>query len=266
MAERVHGECRGEGELPLALLHGWGMSLRVFDALRDALGGASCALDLPGHGRSGWDPARAGFEAQLQDVVAALPPRSVLLGWSMGAYFALECARRWPQRVAGLVLVAATPRFAGTPDWPHGLAPAAVDAFSQTLAQDWRQTLDDFIWLQLRGSRNAAATRRRIREGLQAQGAPLPQALAAGMQILHVIDLRDRLAGVHAPALVISGEHDRVTPPAAGQWLARALHGQHACIARASHAPFLSHVEETAAPIRDFLARLARPGQVDETG
>lgn len=258
MTGRVHVECRGEGALPVVMLHGWGMSLRVFDALRDALGGASCALDLPGHGRSGWDPARAGFEAQLADVVQALPPRAVLLGWSMGAYFALECARRWPARVAGLVLVAATPRFSAAPDWPHGLAPVAVAAFKSTLAQDWRQTLQDFIWLQLRGSRNAAMAQRRIRLGLEAQGAPRREALAAGMDILDTIDLRRHLAQVHQPVLVVSGEHDRVTSPAAADWLAEALQGRHVCIARAAHAPFVSHVEETAAPIRAFLAALAQ--------
>jgi pimeloyl-[acyl-carrier protein] methyl ester esterase len=180
----------------------------------------------------------------------------VLLGWSLGAYFALECARRWPERVAGLVLIAATPRFSGTPDWPHGLAPMAMDAFTATLEQDWQHTLQDFIWLQLRGSRNAEIVQKQIHDGLRAQGEPCRDALAADMDILGTIDMRAQLAGISQPTLVITGQHDRVTPPAAGAWLAQTLGGRYVCIPRASHAPFLSHVEETASPIREFLARV----------
>lgn len=253
---RVHAECSGDGALPLVLMHGWGMSLRVFDPLRAALGVADCALDLPGHGRSGWDPARASFAQQFEDIARVMPPRAVVLGWSLGAYFALEFARRWPQRVAGLVLIAATPRFSGTSDWPQGLEPLAMEAFNATLEQDWQHTLRDFIWLQLRGSRNAETVQKQIQGGLRAQGEPQRDALAADMAILGTIDMRSQLREINRPALVITGQHDRVTPPAAGAWLAEALGGEYHCIARAAHAPFLSHVEETASPIRRFLARI----------
>lgn len=257
MSISVHTESAGSGELPLVLLHGWGMSLRVFDPLRAALGVADCAVDLPGHGRSGWNPQRAGFEHQLEDMARAMPLRGVVLGWSLGAYFALEYARRWPQRVAGLVLIAATPCFAGAPDWPHGLEPLAMEAFNATLEQDWQHTLQDFIWLQLRGSRNADVVQRQIQAALRAQGEPRREALVAGMGLLGTLDLREQLRDIRQPALVITGQHDRVTPPSAGEWLAQALRGEYHSIPRASHAPFLSHVEETAAPIRNFLTRIA---------
>ena len=56
------------------------------------------------------------------------------------------------------------------------------------------------------------------------------------------------------PALVLSGQHDRVTPPAAGRWLAEALPAaRHEHIARAGHAPLLSHADEVVAATRDFL-------------
>ena len=62
--------------LPLALVHGWGMNLAVFDALRAALPGTeSWAIDLPGHGLSPWNPSRADFDSQVDAVRAALPAR-----------------------------------------------------------------------------------------------------------------------------------------------------------------------------------------------
>ena len=92
----LHVDRRNAGAtaLPLALVHGWGMNLAVFDTLRDALPRTDTwAIDLPGHGRSAWHPARADFESQLESVLAALPPRSVLLGWSLGGELAMEIAR-----------------------------------------------------------------------------------------------------------------------------------------------------------------------------
>lgn len=250
-------ERSGAAALPLVCLHGWGMNLRVFDPLRQALGGESWALDLPGHGRSAWNPARADFDAQLEDLVKVLPPRSVLLGWSLGAQFAMQIALQYPGRVAGLVRISATPRFERAPDWPHGLDAAALEMFRETLTQDWGQTLEDFIWLQLRGSRHAESAQRQINEALQAHGSPESAALSAGLSILAERDMRRVITSLAVPVLVLAGQNDRVTPPAAGQWLSTTLsQGRYHEIPRAGHAPFLSHVEESALPIRAFVDEL----------
>ncbi|MEO8315125.1 MAG: alpha/beta fold hydrolase, partial [Pseudomonadota bacterium] len=100
--------------LPLVCLHGWGMNLRVFDLLRDALSNdcETWAVDLVGHGKSPWAPDHAGFEAQVEDVIAVLPPQCVLLGWSFGGKLAIEIAARAPARIAALVLTSVSPRFA----------------------------------------------------------------------------------------------------------------------------------------------------------
>ena len=58
------------------------------------------------------------------------------------------------------------------PDWPHGLDAATVDAFRAMLEQDWRQTLRDFVQLQVRGSRNAEATQQQLEAALLAHGLP----------------------------------------------------------------------------------------------
>ena len=245
--------CLTRAGLPARLGHGTcACSIRCARKLAPEF--PSWALDLPGHGRSAWHADRAGFEAQTSDLLAALPPRCTLLAWSLGAQFALEIARRAPERVAALVLIAASPRFERAADWPWGLEHDAVELFRETLAQDWRHTLEDFIWLQLRGSRHAESAVEQIHRALHDQGPPDKQALAAGLELLGVLDTRDRVAAVSQPVLLIAGQNDRVTPPGAGRWLADQLpQGQYREIARAGHAPFLSHVEETAAVIREFL-------------
>lgn len=256
MSIALHVDSRaGASSLPLALVHGWGMNLAVFDSLRAALPGvATHAIDLPGHGRSGWDPAHADFESQVRAVHAALPSRCVLLGWSLGGQLALEIARRDPARVLALVLVSSTPRFTQSADWPHGLNERELEAFRGLMEQDWRTTLSDFVWLQLRGSRNAAATQQRVESALLTHGAPHPQALRVDLDLLGSNDLRARVAEVRQPTLLIAGQNDRVTPPGATRWISGMLpDARFAEIARAGHASFVSHTEEFVALLRPFL-------------
>jgi len=242
--------------MPLVMLHGWGMNGRVFDPLRTDLDQyPNWAIDLPGHGQSPWWPAAAAFQVQQRAVSAALPPRCVLLGWSLGAKLALSIAASEPERVAALVLVAASPKFAQSADWPHGMDPPAQRAFGAALAQDWQHTLQDFITLQLRGSRHAEEARALIAAALAAGGAPQRAALIAGMALLESVDLRALAPLITQPALIIAGQNDRVTPPDAARWLAKVMpHATLREIPRAGHAPMISHHTEVAAAIREFLA------------
>jgi pimeloyl-[acyl-carrier protein] methyl ester esterase len=167
----------------------------------------------------------------------------------------MELAARAPERIAALVLVSATPKFAQTPDWPHGLDAASMQAFRAVLEQDWQQTLSDFVWLQLRGSRHAEASQRLMEAALAEQGAPLPDALRNGLDLLGSLDLRARMPDIAQPTLLISGQNDRVTPPGAARWMAAAMQQARMVeVPRAGHASFVSHHVEVAAALREFLA------------
>jgi pimeloyl-[acyl-carrier protein] methyl ester esterase len=188
-------------------------------------------------------------------VLAALPARCVLLGWSLGGKMAMEIARRHPARVAALVLVSSTPRFAQSIDWPHGLDAGQFETFRSLVERDWRQTLSDFVWLQLRGSRNAATTQQQVEAALTRHGAPHPDALRRGLDLLGAVDLRSHVAAIEQPALLIAGQNDRVTPPAATRWIADTLpQARFEQIPRAGHASFLSHTDEFVELVQPFLA------------
>ena len=251
--------------VPIVLLHGWAMNLRVFDRLRADLAAPaagqiplqSWAIDLPGHGRSPWSDDAAGFDAQCAAVLAALPPRCVLAGWSMGAKIAMALAAHHPARITALVLMSASPRFQRSADWPAGADPATLQVFEDMVQRDWQQLIEDFLWLQVRGTQQADQTLGELQAALAAQGQPRREALLAGLRLLGEVDLRPLLAAVHQPALVIAGRNDRVTLPAAARWLAQALPGARLLeIARAGHAPFISHHAQVAAAIREFIATL----------
>jgi len=251
----------------LVLLHGWGLNGAVFDTLAQSLESAFDVhrIDLPGHGRSGIDVAalEQGIDALAAELGAAIDatidatvgttavaPAAApqLLGWSLGGIAALALAAAAPERYARLTLVATTPCFVTRNDWPHGLATAVLDTFATQLRTDYRRTVHEFLELQVRGSAHSARTLQHLQQALEAQGNATPRALAAGLELLRNVDLRSRLARVSTPTLVIGGQYDRVTPPWAGQALAAALpRAEYREIARAGHAPFLSHADTVAA-------------------
>jgi pimeloyl-[acyl-carrier protein] methyl ester esterase len=246
----LYSETCGRGP-PLGLLHGWGMNLRVFDALRTQLAQhyTVTALDLPGHGRSPWIAGLTPAQ-QLALLAAQLPQDALLVGWSLGGQLALRLAAGGALRVRQLALIACTPRFVRSEDWPHGLPSALLQQFARQLASDPRRTLTDFLSLQVRGSARADIVLSSLQQALLEHGEPHPLALAAGLEQLQHNDLRALARALRVPTVVIAGQYDRVTPCTAAQALADLLpQAQLLALPRAGHAPFLSHGQDVLAAL-----------------
>lgn len=114
---RVHMEKRGHGD-PIVFLHGMGSSSETWAAQMAALDGrfTVVACDLLGHGQSPVpkDPtlySRDGALADLDDVVATLDRKPVLVGHSLGGYLSLAYAATRPGAVRGMVVMATGPGF-----------------------------------------------------------------------------------------------------------------------------------------------------------
>jgi len=255
----LHVEDAGQGGPRASLLHGWGMNLRVFDALRAQLTGSlSLRLaDLPGHGQSGW-PADWSETAQQQALADALLPADALIGWSLGGQIALSVALALQGTAAApkrLVLLATTPRFLAAEDWSAGLTLRALQGFADSLERDPAGTLADFLGLQVRGSQHAAQIQQQLHAALERHGRAQLPALRAGLAMLAMTDLRAELSRMMLPTLVIGGLNDRVTPPAALQAMAEALpHARLLLLPRAGHAPFLSHPQAVAEAVLQFVS------------
>jgi len=248
------------GERPhLVLLHGWALNSHAWDDLVPKLSKDATVecVDLPGHGTNPWN---GGFDS-LGSLAKALAPKisrgSVLLGWSLGAQASLQIALDHPTRARGLILVAATPRFLRGGDWEHGVEPEVLEAFARNLQADYERTVRDFLALQVRGDERAQSTLRTLRRKVLEGGPPDLRGLAAGLEVLRQADITDAIGDVRRPALVIAGDRDRLTPPAASAALAARLPRSRFHVVRgAAHAPFLSHPDEFLREVRSFLARL----------
>lgn len=238
-------ERQGQGP-DLVLLHGWGLHGGIFANLVPQLSERFRLhrVDLPGHGRSAPHPSLADIHALASYLGKQLPSDAIWLGWSLGGRVALAAAAQ-QLPIRALILVGSTPCFCQREDWPHGMPESELAQFRSALTQDYRATLQRFLALQSRGSSQGREELRQLRESLFAHGEPHPDALAMGLALLRDADLRNQLADIHIPTLVLHGQRDTLAPLAAAEYLARTLPlASLQVIDGAGHAPFISHPDE----------------------
>lgn len=133
----------GEAPPQLVLVHGGAQNAHTWDTVALALGVALVAVDLPGHGHSGWRDDGAYTPTNLADdvsvVVQALAPEArLVVGMSLGGLTCLELTHRHPELARELVLVDITPGVNQTKakaviDFVNG--PQAFASFDDLLAR-----------------------------------------------------------------------------------------------------------------------------------
>jgi pimeloyl-[acyl-carrier protein] methyl ester esterase len=240
----------------LVLVHGWGMHGGIWAGLSQRLAPRFrvTVVDLPGHGRSPL-ATRMDIDGIADELAALVDQPAAWLGWSLGGLITLALAQRHPPRVRALVLVDTTPRFVQGADWTHGMASEVFAEFARSLELDYRATLLRFLSLQGGAGEAGRALVKSLRSEMFRRGEPQLAALRAGLAILRDTDLRAALGGIRSPALVVHGSHDRLTPPAAGEFLAARLpQARHRLFRGAGHAPFLAEPEAFAAAVEEFAA------------
>jgi pimeloyl-[acyl-carrier protein] methyl ester esterase len=214
-------------------------------------------VDLPGHGRSLYSPVPLELDAIADNLCRRLPP-ALWLGWSLGGLVALNAAQRHPERLRGLVMLCAPPRFMRGPDWPQGMEPSVMRDFAGGLARDYRATIDRFLVLEAQGSDHGHSELALLRAQVFAEGEPTARALELGLALLRNTDLRAGLPTLAVPSLWLAGRRDRLVMAQALELAAKtAPSARYARIDGAGHAPFLSHAGEVAAAIDQFTASLA---------
>lgn len=239
----------------IAMLHGWGMNARVFDTLAARLAPEFDVrtLNLPGHGGRAVLSLNT-LHSWADDLVNQLPAHSTLLGWSLGGQIAMRAAIDHPDTVARLIVMSSTPKFVASSDWTHGMALPDLRAFGASLLDDPQATLLRFLSLQTRGVAGQKTLLQQLRAAFLDAPISDAEALKQGLALLCMTDLRAELPRLMQPTLVIHGGLDTLTPAAAGIWLADNLpNARHIELARAAHAPHLSHGDEVATEIGRFI-------------
>lgn len=202
------------------------------------------AIDLPGHGRSP-GPALDTVDAladTLEQFIESQDLRNVVVaGHSMGGAIALTVASRANPRVSGQIIVASAAKIGVTDEILNGLK------------TDFEKTVDFIVKFSFdRGS--SPFFPRKAREYTIATG---PDATHADFLACSTFDMRNDLAGITLPTLVIAAESDRMIPHKHSAALAGALpNAELATIANSGHYPHLERTTAVEPPMAEFCAQL----------
>ena len=245
-------EQKTKSQLPLVLLHGWGFDHRIWDELIALLQPKiDCiALDLPGFVPG--DAPVADLHAATDKLLAQLPPRCVLLGWSLGGMLATHLAIHHPERIAALITVGSNLKWVSDSDsknpWP-GASAENFAAFFENLAQNFSGTQQHFCGVIARGDKNEKTQTRLLRNKLASVSQ---ENFLAGLRLLDSIDNRAGYAGFKVPGLHIFGEQDVMVPLAVAERMRKAQQ-QTLLIEGAAHQPFLSEPQLFADHVITFI-------------
>lgn len=263
----LNRETFGQGE-SLSLIHGWGAQNVVWRewaqtylaphftvTLIELPGfGDSPKIELPKDSTSAADKAVRLNQAWLSALMDALPPQTHLLGWSLGGLMAQQLALHAPQRVTKLICLATTPRFVQADGWKWAVTPELMTDFIKALGLDSWALLSRFWKLQLQGSDGARQLIKHFSAQMQGRKIPSLTALAQGLELLRDIDMRDHLQTLTQPTLWLLGEKDPLIPhDLAAQLAVLQPQAQVKIVAGGAHVPFMSHPEQCAQIIKDFL-------------
>lgn len=204
--------------LPLVLLGGTLCNHRLWQPVIERLN-VSCVTSML---TSGADTAR-DLSPRL---LAALPPRFCLAGFSLGAMAALQMLADAPQRIAGLALLSVNPL--GDPPANAVNRRLAVERAS---AQGLRRWLSDNLWEKYVAPANADNAGLYATVMTMAEECGLPTFAQQTEIAIHREDHRAALAAYREPTLILNGAHDVICTP---------QHHQAATEA-AGHARWLTH-------------------------
>lgn len=221
---RLNYESAGAGS-PLVLTHGLGGDLAYWDATIAALAGHHRVVrwDVRGSGQSDTPPgpySPALFADDLCHLLDALGiERAHLVGISMGGVISQSFALRHPTRVLSLVLVSTSSEVGAqaTANWQkladrierNGFDPRTADA-SRSVAPAFAKAHPEVLeQLKQQTLRNQ------------------PSAYAASARAMSDYHFTAQLTAVAAPALILQGLDDQLTPPGGAVKLHRALPRAH---------------------------------------
>lgn len=241
--------------VPVVGIHGFGGDKETWLMMSALLPRARgvVLVDLPGHGRSAEvaeqdATIRRHAEAVLHVLDKQHIERAVICGNSMGGGVALRLATSWPDRVAGLVLVASIGR-----DVHDGGATQWIDGENPLIPRE--QDVERFMQLVLERPPPVGRAVIRYVITMRARRADILHRLFRGF-ILNAGEhgVPSDLAAIPHKALVIHGEQDRIIDKRVAEDLVGALpHAELVVMRGVGHAPQLEAPRYTARLVERFV-------------
>ncbi|MEU3370363.1 alpha/beta fold hydrolase [Streptomyces sp. NPDC006711] len=244
---------RGSGP-GLLLAHGAGGSVEGnYGPILDGLAARHTVVgaDYPGTGRTPRSKTPLDADELADQLVAAADAEGLdtfaIAGFSLGGPLAIRAAVRHPERVTALVLTAT---FAHR-DNKLDLAAALWQRLYET---GDRSQLAEYLTLVAFSTPalNALAPDQ-LRAGADLLAEAIPPGTPDHTDLVRRIDVRDDLARITVPTLVISTTGDPLVPPALHRRLADEIPGARLAEIATGHLPFAERPEEWLELITAFL-------------
>ncbi|MEC4019681.1 alpha/beta fold hydrolase [Streptomyces sp. H27-D2] len=255
LAVTVLGPLTAPSGVTVVLSHGWAARRRVWGTVADRLirvGHRVVLYDQRGHGASGLgrEPISIGrlgadFAAVLNEADVGKVGSTLAVGHSGGGFAVLAYAAADPRdaavRLRGLVLLGTAAHDQDTPDSEVRMMGSTL--FSRALSQP---ALGRRLLRRTMGKRPDPAS---MEVNRQMFAATSPRVRADCFLSSRGMDLRAELAMVEVPAVVLTGDRDRVILPDLGGTVAEALPN-----ARFERLPGTGHMLPLEAPDAVVLA------------
>ncbi|MDH6549993.1 alpha/beta hydrolase [Streptomyces sp. SAI-041] len=241
--------------IPLVLVHGhpfdhtmWRPQIEAFSASRRVV-----APDLRGYGGAEPPAEVDRFERFAQDIETLLDELDVracvLAGLSMGGQIAMDCYRRFPGRIRGLVLADTSPAA----ETPEGVR--VRHAMAERLEREGMRGYADEVLEKMVAPYAAPEVKAHV-HGMMAATRPASAAAALRARAARP-DYRELLTRVTVPALVLVGADDTWTPVSEAEAMHAALPESRLHVFEgAAHLPNLERAGEFNAVLGEFLAKV----------
>jgi 3-oxoadipate enol-lactonase len=249
---RVRYELSGPAGAPMIVFsNSLGTNLALWEPQRPALEKSFRMLryDTRGHGQSSVAVGPYTIEQLGNDVVRLLDAlkieRAHLCGISMGGLIGQWLGINAPERVDRLMLCSTGAKIGTAEMWnarieaigKNGVKPMAAAILERWLTPEFRA----------RDGAAAATALRMLEESS-------PEGYAANCAAIRDADLRERVGGIRARTMVITGAKDPATPPALGRALAESIPGAKYVELEGSHIINVEAREEFNRALTEFLA------------
>lgn len=214
---------------PLVLIHGWGCDSGIWQAVLPELTQHLnvIAIDLPGFGQSDFFQFEREFQLSLEDylnsILAVLPNRCSLLGWSLGGMLSTVLVSRYPQRFNNFITIASNACFVQQKGWLSAMSKKTFDSFYELFQQQSALCLKRFYGLQCQSDQHERDVLKFLKEIVSEEkekGTDKDHlAWSRGLELLAEIDNRDAIKSLEVCGLHLYGESDQLVPVATAQAL-----------------------------------------------
>ena len=236
----------------LVFIHGWGLNSAVWQPLKERLSSQYkiITIDLPGFGTNvNYSTNDYSIENICQLITSTIKQPAIYIGWSLGGLIASYITLHYSQQVKGLITITSSPYFMEIKKnnqiiW-HGIKSKILQHFYQQLDNNIEKTLINFLKIQAMGSPTIRQDIKQLQSLILQSPTPHQQALANSLALLETIDLRSNLQQISVPFLRLYGRLDTLVPKASIPLINQiAPQSDYYIFTKASHAPFISHLDE----------------------